>query len=293
MLFEIFLKGGKRFWIYLFFLLTTYLSSCNHEEEAISVFKGGTDIKKFALFDGKTRFNSFDINDTAIFISVNNGCNLHNISSEFTHNGEKVLINGLEQLSGESTNDYSDFVNNVVCRVVSDKGTYKERKVYLFDIPVVIVKIENNDSITNKEEWKNGRMKIIDTYGNEIENTDICIKGRGNASWTSDSYKKKSYSLKLESKKNILGMPKSKRWILLGTAGDHTKIRTPICFSISESVGFEWSPKGQNVELIINGKLLCNYFLCEQIRAEKNRIDIQEMTPEDTIGESATGGGII
>ena len=279
-------------WLLIIGGLLFFTVSCDRIDDAPEPIqdRSGTDILSFSLTDGINRYPSFNISDTAIFVSVPNQGDFHKLRAIFTHNGLDVNISGVSQKSNLTVNDYSDFTHPLTYTVISDKGDFKNYSLHLFDIPIVVINTVNNSIIDSKERWFPATMKIIDTEGAVILESEMTIKGRGNGSWTSDIYLKKSYSLKLDKKQSVIDMPKSKRWVLLGTSGDHTKLRTPLCFKLSELAGFEWCPKGQNVELILNGKMLSNYYLCEQIRVEKNRIDIQEMTPSDTIGESLTGG---
>lgn len=198
----------------------------------------------------------------------------------------------MEQKSGATEMDYSDFSTPVVFKLYTELGETKEFKILLFDLPVVVINTPDNVPIKNKTDWvNNSTMRIIDVDGSVLYDGETGIKGRGNVSWL--SYQKKSYSLKLPEKSEILDMKNSKRWVLLGTSGDYIKMRTPLCFKLCEMVGMEWSPSGRNVELILNDTILCNYYLCEQIRAEKNRVNITDMTPADTIGETITGGYLL
>lgn len=37
-----------------------------------------------------------------------------------------------------------------------------------------------------------------------------------------------------------------------------------------------WAPRGKFVELFLNGNFLGNYYLCEQIKVDKNRVNIEK-----------------
>lgn len=246
----------------------------------------------FSLEGGGKICKSFLMNDSTIFITVPQGSDLTSMKATFLYKGAKVVAKGEEQISGHTINDYSDFSNPIVFRIYTEEGEYKDFKILLFDLPVVIINTPGNVPIKNKTDWVgNSHIRIIDTDGSTMYDGETGIKGRGNISWL--SYQKKCYSLKLPEKATLFDMKKSKRWVLLGHSGDYTKIRTPLSFKICELMGMEWSPTGKNVELILNDTLLCNYYICEQIRAEKNRVNIKEMTPADTLGEAITGGYLL
>ena len=68
-------------------------------------------------------------------------------------------------------------------------------------------------AITSKTVWTEGStIRIIDENGAENLNATTSIRGRGNSTWGNP---KKPYALKLDSKAEVLGMPKHKRWVLL------------------------------------------------------------------------------
>ena len=144
----------------------------------------------------------------------------------------------------------------------------------------------------------------------DLDHAPMAIKGRGNATW---KYNKRPFAIKLltEEKVKVLGMKKSKRWILLANWKDRTLLRNDAAFwlsqkteltlkktddngnTIKEKVGFPYSVHGQFVELVFNDVHRGNYYLCEQVRIEKNRVDLKEMAKNET-GETdpllLTGG---
>lgn len=132
--------------------------------------------------------------------------------------------------------------------------------------------------------------------------TDIQIKGRGNATW---GYPKRPYALKFPDGKKVLGMPSHKRWVLLANWKDRTLLRNDAAFWLSrqvsdviekerESSSFPYTVKGKFVELEINGQHRGNYYLCEQIKINKTkRVPITEMAKLETGASNSlaiTGG---
>ena len=113
---------------------------------------------------------------------------------------------------------------------------------------------------------------------------------RGN---TSQVYPKKPFAIKLNSKTSVLGMPKHKRWVLLANWLDHSMIRNAVAFDIAHATedawrenstigqGIPWNVHGKHVELIVVDKdgdahHVGNYFLCEQIKIDDNRLAISD-----------------
>ena len=137
----------------------------------------------------------------------------------------------------------------------------------------VYITTPNGSAITSKTEWlKDSHITIIDNEGNENLNTTTSVRDRGNSTW---DYPKKPYAIKLDSKAEVLGMPKHKRWVLLANWMDRTLLRNDIAFEMARRV-MAWAPHGEFVELYLNGKYQGNYYLCEQIKPDKNRVNIDE-----------------
>ena len=157
-------------------------------------------------------------------------------------------------------------------------------------LPVVVIKTENKAEILDKENWIPANMKI-DGIGlfDDYEGT-MTIRGRGNSTW---SYPKKPYALKLDTKSEILGMPSHKRWVLLANYMDRTLMRNYLAFEISKRTELEWTVRGQHVEVVLNGIHIGNYYLCEQIKVDKNRVNIAEMASTDIDEVGITGGYLL
>ena len=157
-------------------------------------------------------------------------------------------------------------------------------------LPVVIINTENKAEILDKENWITANM-MIDGIG-EFENYEgtLTIRGRGNSTWL---YPKKPFALKLDTKSEILGMPSHKRWVLLANYMDRTLMRNRIAFEIAKKTGLEWTVRGQYVEVVLNGIHIGNYYLCEHIKIDENRVNIAEMSATDLDEESITGGYLL
>lgn len=194
------------------------------------------------------------------------------------------------------------FDENGVCYTATLKGKdyiggtiYNIGKVasidnaYASGLPIVFINTPDNASITSKTEWmKNASIIIQNSDGTMDYNSNaLQIRGRGNSTW---GYPKKPYALKLDKKAEILGMPKHKRWCLLANWMDRTLMRNDVTFQIAKQTGLAWTPRGLFVEVVLNGKHIGNYYLCEQIKVDKNRVNIAEMEATDLEGDAITGG---
>lgn len=148
----------------------------------------------------------------------------------------------------------------------------------LTGLPVLIINTDDAMGISDKKTWKKGMLISENTPAAPICDS-VSIKGRGNASF---KYPKKSFTLKFEHKQSLLGMPKHKRWVFQANYHDRTLMRNALTFHLGLCAdGMEWNPHAVYAEVILNGQHIGNYLVCEQIRADKNRVPILEDYSED------------
>lgn len=211
----------------------------------------------------------------------------NNLVATFTSNGYAVLVNGVEQKSGITNND---FTKPVTYRVINKDGEATEYTVTVeySGLPIVEINTPNSVAITSKDVWtENSSMKIINPDGSTSYEGTTSVRGRGNSTW---GYPKKPYAIKLDKKASILGMPKHKRWVLLANWMDRTLMRNCLAFKLGTCTQMDYTPRGQHVEVVLNGNHLGNYFLCEQIKVDENRVNIHEIEEGET---DVTGGFLI
>lgn len=85
-------------------------------------------------------------------------------------------------------------------------------------------------------------------------------------------------------------MPKHKRWVLLANWMDRTMLRNSVAFEVAHQTGnafvdgLGWNPHGYSVEVIMDGRHVGNYYLCEQIKIDGDRVDIKDCI-EDIIDD--------
>ncbi len=225
--------------------------------------------------------------------------------------GAVVTVGNTKQESGKSE---VDFTNTVTYKVTLD-GATREYEVNITNtgLPVVVIeqssegdfsevtsgsflsKKVNNEfvdfMIRGKDtDWvTSDRISIYNADGSvnvsaPADGGNGGVRLRGN---TSQEYPKKPFAIKFTDKQKVLDMPKHKRWVLLANWLDHSMIRNTVAFDIAHAVekawenggmeqGIPWNVHGQNVELVIDGHHVGNYYLCEQIKIGGSRLDIQD-----------------
>lgn len=198
-----------------------------------------------------------------------------------------VRIDGVEQHSGLSAVDFTAPVEYTI-----DFGTGS--KTYTVDLnnftglPIIYITTDDRGPVTSKDDWKSATLSI-DGAGlfDDLEPSVVNIRGRGNTTW---GWPKKPYALKFESKTEVLGMPKHKRWVLLANAMDKSMVRNRLAFRVAQQTSLAWTPRNEYAELFLNGKHMGTYLVTEHIKVDKNRVNITEMEPTDNEGEAVTGG---
>ena len=164
-------------------------------------------------------------------------------------------------------------------------GTLSWEKITLNKFVDFMIRAKDTDWV------KDDQITVYNADGTLDCSSTGGVRLRGN---TSQDYPKKPFAIKLNDKTSVLGMPKHKRWVLLANWLDHSMIRNTVAFDIAQFVeyawresngaiepGIPWNVHGQNVELVFvesNGEAhhVGNYFLCEQIKIDDNRLAIKD-----------------
>lgn len=151
-----------------------------------------------------------------------------------------------------------------------------------------------------------GTSALTDKNGNVVDEPVLAsTRVRGNVS---QQMPKKPFAVKLDKKHGIFmadgdadnDLPAHKRWVLLANWKDRSLIRNEVAFGIADvfkqtfpNDGIAWNPSGQFVELVYNGVYVGNYYLCEQIKIDGNRLDISDPyeLPDPEKGETDTYTG--
>ncbi len=151
-----------------------------------------------------------------------------------------------------------------------EEFSYTEQDVIDTNLPVIYLKLDNDETITDRENWKSGVMRIrnTDDYSactnlyTEIGGR-IQLKGRGNSTWWQFSTQKRAYSLKLDQKTSLFGMDASKNWTLLANFMDRSNLRNKFAYDLSGRLGLEFSDS-TFVNVYLNGNYQGVYQLCEK-----------------------------
>lgn len=281
---------------FVFFLLIVLLYSCNQGNmdyiEPIEE-KNGTSFDCFELTipsEGKV-YKPFLIQEGIIHIIVSNGIDLSCVKPKFVHKGVGVYLDNIEQFSNENIVDLSDFTNPVEYEIRNSSGESKKWKIVIYDLPVLKIDTPDEVSIESKETRVEGcNISLVTETGIE-EYSTAGIKVRGNST---SHFEKKPYNVKFDTKQSFFNLPKSKKWVLLSNPHyDRTQLHNAVAFQIARLTDYPWVQSGDFVELMLNGKHVGLYYLCEKIDIEKDRINIKEIKDSDLKEPAITGGYLL
>lgn len=215
--------------------------------------------------------------------------------------GVTVTVNGVVQKSGVSEQNFS----KPVAYTVSNGTDSRDYTVSVTNtgLPVVVLTQSEDGNVSWDEAGLRVRSKdsewvttdVIAVYnadGTENVAPRACgFRLRGN---TSQEFPKLPFAVKLDKKCEVLSMPEHKRWVLLANWMDRTMLRNAVAFDIAHRTadaaadGLGWNPRGTSVELVINGRHVGNYYLCEQIKIDGDRVDIQDCYEDVVDGGNAS-----
>ncbi len=171
--------------------------------------------------------------------------------------------------SADPTETADDTAESFEPAPLAEDGT--EETPQLTNLPVVYITTENNEEITSKDYYLNADLVIRDG-DNTIYDGVTEIKGRGNSTW---GLPKKPYKLKLDKKTDLFDMGKNKHWVLLANYYDTSLMRNKLSYDMSGAMGMD-QMESVWVDVVLNGKYVGNYQLCEQIRVGSSRVDIMD-----------------
>ena len=204
----------------------------------------------------------------------------------FSHNGDKLAVNDSVLTPQKS---YVLDARKPLKVTVWKYGARRDYTVHVYNTGLPVVTIDTRGKyVTRRDKWIPDAIMRVQLPDGTLDFEDtLSLKGRGNGTWTESD--KKPYALKLNKKAKILGMHKSKRWCLLANYKDRTLLRNDLAFWVSRQTDMPYTVNGRFVELVWNGKHMGNYYLCEQIRIDDDRVNIAKPNLQDP----ANGGMLI
>jgi hypothetical protein len=91
---------------------------------------------------------------------------------------------------------------------------------------------------------------------------------------------------------SLFGMPSENDWVLHGPYSDKSLMRNYLAYYCGSRM-YNYCPRTQFVEIIINNDYKGVYLFVEKIKRDKGRVKVSKLDADDLSGDSLTGGYII
>jgi subtilisin-like proprotein convertase family protein len=225
----------------------------------------------------------------------------------FRPSGQMGLFNNQQSGNGTWTLKINDVASGDFGDLLNWSLTFGNNPASYFvftssNLPIVTINT-NGQNIQDNPKISADMGIIFNGEGNRNYLTDpknnyngkIGIEYRGSSS---QMFPKKPFGIELWDLNNnsidssILNMPKDNDWILGVAYSDKSLMRNSFTFRTWEKMGY-YAPRGENVELILNGEYWGVYYLCEKIKRSSDRLDIAKLQPTEILGDDVTGGYIL
>ncbi len=209
----------------------------------------------------------------------------------FTASAEVTIDGSTVENGGEFT-----FAKDKTYTVKCDGAAYSLVVLQSENVPSLHITTESGSmaAVHASKSHKEKADIVIFDNGEEVVDAELeYIKGRGNSTW---GLKKKPYNIKFESKTDLFGMGKAKKWSLLANYLDLSDMRNHIAYDLAERVGLLYTSKHISVDLYIDGDYYGNYLLCESVEVGSTRVDIADLegdtedANENDLDEYSLGG---
>ncbi len=118
-----------------------------------------------------------------------------------------------------------------------------------------------------------GRITVYagsDSYGMNIKSI-ASLQGRGASSWERCNTKK-SFSLRMNDSKDLLGLGSNRNWNLIGNAFDASLLKTITFNDISDDIGINFQPRMKNINLYVDGVYQGVYTLSTKVSVDRSRV---------------------
>jgi hypothetical protein len=211
---------------------------------------------------------SITVNSKTISVRMPYGSDVTSLRTAFSGDAT-ITVNGEPITNNVANIDFSEPVT------LSIGDTEYTVTISYSNLPIVYITTPDHVGITSKDDWvEGGTLTIGNTESGENDLTiGSSFKGRGNSTWAA---KKKPYAIKLDEKSKILGMPKHKRWVLLANYYDQSFMRNSVALDMGEKSDLAYTPRIRDVEVVLNGTYNGLYSLTEQLKIDKNRVNLDD-----------------
>lgn len=143
----------------------------------------------------------------------------------------------------------------------------------------------------------NGNRTLLTSRQDVAMRAGMRLRGQ-----SSQGFPKHQYALETWDESNddrdysILGMPEESDWIIYGPYSEKAEIQNAFVYELSNEIG-DYAVRTQYVEMFINTDATVTasdyaglYILMEKIKVDPNRVDVEQIGPNNNSGSALTGG---
>lgn len=211
------------------------------------------------------------------YVNENTQIRFSNITKE-----DVVYLDGMSVLKQDNLTDFLEWEKVYQMYFVKNGMEGEENQVVFVKSSqmatlCVWTESESMEKIHNDKTYREKAEITLLTNAGEVEfDQEIdYIRARGKS--TFDTMPKKSYQIKLYHKKGLLGMNKTKKWILLGNYIDSTLLRNKFVSDFAAEHTSIPVVQGKYVDLYLNGEYAGNYYLCQKIDVGEEGLQITDL----------------
>ncbi len=162
----------------------------------------------------------------------------------------------------------------LLCAVAVPMSAVAEDVMAPSDIAKVLIYTDGGVSIPSDKSKVDCEIYIVDKEGgiyDTVHGINCTVNVRGNST---SSANKKPYNIKFDSKTDVLGMGKNKKWSLLANCYDKTLIRNAVVMDFAKELGVPYTPDYRYVDVYVNDVLNGSYLIIDSIEVGETRVDI-------------------
>lgn len=258
----------------IIFFASILFISCSKNTDTIDPILQGTEIIQFSFLKANNPNLLYDINLDISGQSIKGripfNVDISNLVATFEKTGSSAVVNNISQVSGTSSNNFNNLITYIVKTTDGREANYVVDVTKFTGLPIVYINTNGVDIISKDDEIP-GTL-TIDGGRNyaALNNAPMAIRGRGNSTWW--LHPKKPYQLKFESKTEMLGMPKDKKWVFLAEYSDKTMLRNVTAFEMGYLSKLEWTPKSVFSEVYVNNQYQGTYNISQKVEESSNRV---------------------
>ncbi|MEI6132121.1 MAG: CotH kinase family protein [Bacillota bacterium] len=211
-----------------------------------------------------------------IICKLPEGTDVTNLIATYSKTGGEVIASGRYQQSDITAVNFTKPQDYYVVNGGNVRKYVVTASSIKTGVPSLIINTDDNKDIVSTDIFSYGSVEIkggTADYSMPLKETLMGIHGRGNSSW--GSMDKKSYKMKLNTSKSILGMPSNRDWVLIANYSDKSLMRNYLAYTFASGlVNLDFTPRMKFVNMFLNGRFNGSYLIGDSVEISKSRVNV-------------------